>query len=262
MSSQNNNNNDNNDNNNNNSNVTPKSNLNPEAGAAAAGNDAAQIQDRAVADYLRRHPQFFKDKPTLLADMRIPHATGGAISLVERQIVALREVKERQQKQLDNLLQIARDNDQLNQRLHQFTLGIIRADSLEALATLLDERLRKDFAADRVSLHLLTEMPAAQSLAQAFVSDRAAFITLFQRLLSAGKPYCGRLTTDQINTLGVQQDEQIGSSALLPLGKQGRLGLLVIGSDDRQRFNTHIDTAFLARMADIIGTALSRHLGS
>ena len=50
---------------------------------------AQAIGEQDVADYLRRHPDFFEDKPTLLADLRVPHATGTAVSLVERQVAVL-----------------------------------------------------------------------------------------------------------------------------------------------------------------------------
>ena len=34
------------------------------------------LDDALVADYLRRHPEFFLNQDELLADLRIPHARG------------------------------------------------------------------------------------------------------------------------------------------------------------------------------------------
>ena len=44
-----------------------------------------------VADYLRAHPEFFESQTELLAELKIPHESGKAISLLERQVVILRE---------------------------------------------------------------------------------------------------------------------------------------------------------------------------
>ena len=119
-------------------------------------NAGLQIGEQGVTDYLRRHPEFFEDKPSLLADLRIPHHAGNAVSLVERQIQALRESNESRQAQLDALIQIARDNGALNYRLHQLTLQLMECDDLDSMLTIISNRLRKDFNADMVEICLLS----------------------------------------------------------------------------------------------------------
>ena len=44
-----------------------------------------------VASYLRENPDFFTDRDGLLAEMTVPHESGKAISLLERQVKILRE---------------------------------------------------------------------------------------------------------------------------------------------------------------------------
>jgi uncharacterized protein YigA (DUF484 family) len=46
--------------------------------------------------------------------------------------------------------------------------------------------------------------------------------------------------------------------ALVPLGDHGSLGLLALGSTDRDRFHPGMSTDFLARLADLISDVLSR----
>jgi uncharacterized protein YigA (DUF484 family) len=55
------------------------------------------------------------------------------------------------------------------------------------------------------------------------------------------------------------QAKDIGSVALLPLGTRGSLGLLALGSPDRDRFHPGMGTEFLARMADFVADALTAH---
>ena len=228
-------------------------------------NTSLQIDEQEVADYLRRHPRFFEDKPSLLSDLRVPHQAGSAVSLVERQVTTLRESNENRQAQLDGLIQIARDNDRLNFHLHQLTLQLMEAGELEVLLAIISDRLKNDFDADLVSVHLLcSPVSEANSSLPEIVADVDTFNRLFKRVLKGtkgrAKPYCGRLKDEQLQVLFADRAEDVGSSALLPLGNEGSLGLLAIGSLDRYRFSLGTDTDFLARMAEIIAAALGKHL--
>ena len=51
----------------------------------------ATVHRRGLAAFLRSNPDFFLRNGDLLANLRLPHISGGAISLVERQIEVLRE---------------------------------------------------------------------------------------------------------------------------------------------------------------------------
>jgi uncharacterized protein YigA (DUF484 family) len=227
------------------------------------------IDEEEVADYLRRHPKFFEDKSSLLSDLRVPHQTGSAVSLVERQVATLRESNENRQAQLDGLIQIARDNDRLNFHLHQLTLELMEAEKLESLLAIISNRLKEDFETDVAVVHLLcSPLEEANSNLPEIIVDIDDFNRQFKRIFNgnkgevkgSAKPYCGRLKTEQLKVLFADHSENIGSSAVLPLGKQGSLGLLAIGSFDRNRFTIGTDTDFLAHMAEIITAALGKHL--
>lgn len=223
--------------------------------------DVFIIGEQSVADYLRLHPGFFEDKPSLLSDLRVPHAAGNAVSLVERQVAVLRDGNESLQKQLNNLIHIARVNDQLNMQLHELTLCLVGNHNLEALLDVITYRLRQDFSADVVAVHLLASPRDPEYASRPeFEIDADTFCGSFQRLLSAGKPYCGRLKTEQLQILFDGQMDAVGSTAFLPLGETGSLGVLAIGSFDRHRFAPDADTAFLGRMAAIVAAALRPQL--
>jgi len=229
--------------------------------ASKSANTGSQPDEQSVADYLRRHPGFFEDKPTLLADLRVPHATGSAVSLVERQVAVLRESNASLQKQLKELVQVARENGQLNVQLHKFTLQIIENDSLDALLVLINKQLCRNFSASRVALRLLVGAGDGKSVSRdEFPADADAFRGLFRRLLSAGKPHCGPLNGEQLVALFGEQAESIASSAVLPLGKQGDLGLLAIGSFEKDRYHTSMDTSFLDNLAEVITVAMGKYL--
>jgi uncharacterized protein YigA (DUF484 family) len=220
------------------------------------------LSEQEVAAYLRQHPDFFERHLSLLTELTVPHNTGGgAVSLVERQVELLRAANQKQQKQLDDLIQIARENEHLNTQLHEFTLQLMQCVDLAGMLAFIQKRLLRDFHVDEVSLHLFVP-PKDPALAQgeAFVLGRAALSGPFQRVLDAGKPYCGKLKDEQVATLFNTGKHEIASAVALPLGQGGSLGLLGIGSQDRLRFQPSADTNFLLRMAQVISTGLSRHL--
>ena len=50
------------------------------------------LAEREVADFLRRHPDFFERHLALLTELVVPHSgRTGAVSLLERQVTVLRD---------------------------------------------------------------------------------------------------------------------------------------------------------------------------
>jgi uncharacterized protein YigA (DUF484 family) len=228
-----------------------------------SGNQApGELSEQEVVAFLRQHPDFFERHLSLLTELKVPHDTGGgAVSLVERQVELLRTANKKQQKQLDDLIQIAHENDHLNTQLHEFTLQLMACADLEAMLTFIQKRLLRDFHVDEVVLHLFVPpKDSDQAGREEFIKDKDAFSGPFQRVLSTGKPYCGKLKDDQVSTLFKARAHEIASAVALPLGQSGDIGLLGIGSLDRLRFQPSADTSFLVRMAQIITAGLSRHL--
>src|SRR5690606_36444363 len=85
--------------------------------------DADGIDEAGVIEYLLQNPDFLERHPQLLAELRIPHPCGTAVSLLEHQARVLRERNRALQARLDELLAVARDNDRLAARTHPMTLG-------------------------------------------------------------------------------------------------------------------------------------------
>ena len=118
--------------------------------------------------------------------------------------------------------------------------------------------LREDFDAFHAALVLIG--PAADPALPSFVrSVRAddAHLKSFETLFASGKPRCGQARDSQREFLFGPEGMEMGSVALVPLGDKGSLGLLALGSADRDRFHPGMSTEFLARLADLISDALS-----
>ena len=79
-----------------------------------------QAEEARVIRYLKENPAILMDYPQIFSALSIPHQTGGATSLVERQLKLLREENKQLRSKIDELVGIARDNEELNRRFHRW----------------------------------------------------------------------------------------------------------------------------------------------
>ncbi len=225
----------------------------------ARGLAAVDTEEESVAAYLQRNPEFFERHTALLARLRLPHSHGGStISLVERQIEVLREKQAGLESKLAELVRVARANDAIAERLHRFTRRLLRGVPRAEAVAHIEAGLREDFDAFNAAL-VLVGMPPDPSL-PAFVRTVNADdpqLKSFESLFQSGKPRCGQARDSQREFLFGPEGLEMGSLALVPLGDRGAVGLLALGSADRDRFHPGMSTEFLGRLADLITDALS-----
>jgi uncharacterized protein len=231
----------------------------------ARGLAAKESEEDAIAAYLQHNPEFFERHQTLLTRLRIPHARGGStISLVERQIEVLREKHAALEEKLAELVSVARANDTIAEKLHRFTRRLLRAGSRAEAVARIEAGLREEFDAFHCVLVLLGEYPdlAPQRFVRT-VAHEDAGLKSFETLFASAKPRCGQARDTQREFLFGPDSNDIGSVALVPIGeKDSALGVLALGSTDRDRFHPGMSTEFLARMADLIADSLAPPSGA
>ena len=219
------------------------------------------LSDETVAQYLQNNPDFFERHSAVLEKLRLPHARGGAaVSLVERQVDVLRERHKTLERRLHELVEVARTNEELGEKVHRLARRLIAAGGREAAVGVIESALREDFSA-RNAVLIIFGTPAAGAAADggAFlrVMERTApDIKMFEPLLESGKPRCGQIRDTQRDYLFGKETVEIGSAALLPLGLGGSIGLLAIGSSDAQHYHPGMNTEILTRIGDLIAQAL------
>jgi hypothetical protein len=222
------------------------------------------LSDTEVADYLLTYPDFFERNAAVLARLRIPHVreAGLTVSLVERQIEVLRERNQSLERKLKELVDVARANDALADRIHRLSQRLIQARTLAETIQAIERSLREDFdAALAVLVLFLPEAREMEAHAPQFLraaDPSLAAVKSFESLLHAGKPRCGQIKGGQRDFLFGKDADAVGSVALTPLGPQGGLGLLAIGASDVERFHPLMSTEFLSRIGDLVAFALTR----
>lgn len=220
--------------------------------ASESDNTSLEEREAQIVRYLTDHSDFFERHPALLRTLQIPHESGAAVSLIERQVESLREQVHHYQSHLEELVNVARENEALQERMHRLTLALIDAASFEEVMNALEDELHDDFKADAMELRLFSN----NHLEDHLLDDKPEHIATFEQFFAESVPICGPLQPAQLNFIFGTEGDEIASTALIPLKNDGVLGLLAIGSRDPNRFAAHQGTQFLMRLGEVIGRTL------
>lgn len=201
-----------------------------------------------VAQYLQDNPQFFEEHIETLAHINLPHPHGGrTVSLGERQLLALREKNKMLEKKLQELIEYAKENDALQHKVHEFVVALFAARDLNTLQEMIPHLLRDIFSVPHTALRLWQiNPPSAEVLT---FSD------------SLAHPVClHHAAHDTAGWFG-EDAAQLHSYAYLPLhaGSES-IGLLILASEDKQRFYPEMGTVFLQRIAGAVSSALHPYI--
>lgn len=223
----------------------------------------AELSEQAVHDYLSEHPDFFENHANLLIALNLPHASGGAVSLVERQVSVLRQKDLKLEKQLKELIDVARANDLLAAKIHELALQLLEAPDLKSTIIALEEGMRSGFGADQAVLVVFGDPDAFDDIdAGRFfrvVEKKSDTLGPFKTFLDGGSARCGQIRDAQRDFLFQEEADEVGSAALVPLGDHAQIGFLAIGSADTDRFHPGMSIDFLTRLGDLVAGALKRH---
>jgi uncharacterized protein YigA (DUF484 family) len=227
----------------------------PKSGAAALHPDTDEAR---VAAFLATQPDFFDRHPTLLSQLRLPHVRGdlSTVSLVERQVEVLRERTRDLDAKLRALVDNGRGNDALALKMHRLATRLIGARDGGARLAAIEASLREDFAAREFTLVLTRPASGASPPYVRHVAVDDPGLKALESLFAAAKPRCGRVRDAQRDFLFPHAGIAIGSVALVPLAIGGTPALLAIASVDVDHFNPTMSTDFLARIGELIATAL------
>ncbi len=214
-----------------------------------------EVKADDVAAWLKANPDFFITHSDVFSTMRVPHPEGDhAISMVERQLISLRERNAKLEKQLSELIGFGQHNDSLIEKLHRLTLALLRADDAEMTLAVIHESLRSDFAmqfsatrwwGEPISLHPLEEANLCSSELKSYVAG-------------LDRPYVGPNAAHESRSWLGANGSEAQSFAYVPLLDGGVSGVLMLASGDADRFTPDMATDVLTRLAHLTSAALGR----
>ena len=209
-----------------------------------------------VAEYLRQNPGFFENHVDILVNLQIPHPHGGrAVSIGERQLVAVREKSRLLEDKLRELIAFGEDNDAVGEKVHRLSCRLMDAPSLDASLDTLYLDLLDHFAVPHVAVRLwrvAEENPETKEFG-AVAGEMREFV----EKMSA--PYCGHHAVYESQAWFGEAAPHLKSFALVALKRDDfNFGVVALASEDPKRFYPEMGTLYLGRIGELVSHALWR----
>ncbi|QLA82896.1 DUF484 family protein [Acidovorax sp. JMULE5] len=220
------------------------------------------ITEDDIAQFLTNTPGFFERHAEVLASVQITSPHGArAVSLQERQAEMLREKIKGLEQRIMEMVRNSTENAAIANKVHQWTGSLLQVRDPFDLPQAVVDGVRTLFDVPQAAVRVW-EVAAPYidaDFTQGASEDARAFAS------SLTMPFCGpNLGFEPAAWLANEAGEPAQSLALLPL-RAGAIdsatpafGLLVLGSQDPQRFDATMGTDFLSRMAELASAALLR----
>ena len=216
------------------------------------------LHEAQMRDFLERDPDFFQRNPDLLRTLHIPHASGDAVSLVERQISVLRERNVDLRHRLRDLTDAARDNEQLYTNTRRLVLELLEVQTLQSLFDTFAHSMQRDFRTDQAAIIVFDDGAGDNADESCRRAAHAGVTARLGALIKGDRPACGALRTEEFNYL-FPSARGSGSAALVPMRhRDTELGLIAVGSADAKRYHPGMGTVFLEHIAAVIARLLPR----
>jgi uncharacterized protein YigA (DUF484 family) len=215
------------------------------------------LSETQVIEFLEAHPDFLERNPTLLTKLKFSHQVGdGAVSLIERQVQALREEQQQFAQRFEQLAANAQLNQQLLDKIEKFTIELLDCANAQPMLHRTHHLLDSLFGLQLSQILFEEKMrPELTKGIQRLKSDE---MTQIVELVKDKPAYLGRSPEWISNIIGSADASGLKSIALMPLAVEKGHAFILLGSQDEQRFRTDMGSNFLTYIGALIGRLLDR----
>jgi uncharacterized protein YigA (DUF484 family) len=211
----------------------------------------SELSPEQIKTYLQTHPDFFEYHPDLLELISLPHESGAAVSLVERQISVLRERNLEMRQRISGMLEAAKTNDKLFDKTKRLVLALLDTKDLPSIVDTLSESLSNDFQVEFHSLTLFGDLKSIPTCNAKIISQEQANKRV-GTLLRTNRAICGVLGSDELSFLFGEKSAEVGSVAAVPLSHGSAFGILAIGHSDPNYYRSSMGTLFITYIAEVL----------
>jgi hypothetical protein len=214
------------------------------------------VNEREVVAFLCRYPDFFELHPEILIELSIPHPESGqAVSLLERQLTALRAQLSAERQHRIQLMARAEQNELLQRRLRTLFLALAEVVDIGQLLSQVPSILVQEFDLACVTLRVLqARAPSLEREEVVTIND--AMQAILGRLESGGGFCDDQPPLELKHFLFGKQAKYVGSIAIVGILAQG--GVLALGAREVERYRPGTDTTFLELVGEFISATCRR----
>ena len=222
-------------------------------------NTMQKVDAASVSKYLMQNPNFFQQHAELLSEIKLEHVSGGAISLIERQVAVLREKNQLLENNILQLVQIAQDNEVLQEQLHRIAQRMIEVENNNNIFAVVSDLLSNEFPVLEVSLRLTAindewTLPREQSVTEGELEQ-----PVLRSIFLDNERECQFLMDEELNTFFPGR-LNVRSGVAIPLRANQNFGVLLLESTNEERFREGMGTLFLDNLADLLSRKFKKML--
>ena len=204
---------------------------------------AKKLDSKDVELFLLDNLDFFETRESLVSELKFKHSQSSASSILERQVIKLREEHKNIIELLRSFIDTASINEDLFKKSKDLTLKILESDTEEDIKKTVEQSFKKDFEVDKCMLEFY-DNNALDKI------ENATGLSMHK-----GAIHCGSFSNEKM--LYLFSDKKIESLVIAVIVIGEKIGLLKLGSYDRTKYLGDEDTTFIEYIRDILEKKLT-----
>jgi hypothetical protein len=197
-----------------------------------------KIDPKEVELFLLDNLDFFESRESLVSELKFKHSSSSASSLLERQIIKLRDEQKNLMDLLSSFIKTATLNEDLFNKSKDLTLSILESSTGEEVIKKVQEDFKKNFNVDNCILELLDGNQINEVESKTEMS------------FHKGAIHCGSFSKEKMKFLFGDEKVESMAVAVMIVGKD--IGLLKLGSYERTKYLGDEDTTFIEYVRDVL----------
>ena len=203
-----------------------------------------KLNPKDVELFLLDNLDFFQSRESLVAEMKFKHSSSSASSLLERQIIKLREEHKNLINLISSFVETASINEDLFNKSKNLTLKILESGSKKEIVKVVENTFKKDFKVDKPLLKFYKN------------EEIDALEKVTNLSFHKGAIHCGSFSSEKMSELF--KDKKVESMVVSVIVIDSEIGLLMLGSYDRTKYLGDEDTTFIEYIRDVLEKKLSK----
>ena len=193
--------------------------------------------------FLLDNLDFFVTRESLVSEMKFKHSQSSASSILERQIMKLRDEHKNVIELLKSFIDTATINEDLFKKSKDLTLKILESATSDSIKEIVEKSFKKDFGVDECLIEFF-DNKAIDKI------EKGTGLSMHK-----GAVHCGSFSNEKMGFLF--KDNKIESLVVAVIVLKDQVGLLKLGSYDRAKYLGDEDTTFIEYIRDILEKKLS-----
>jgi len=199
---------------------------------------AKKIDVKDVELFLLDNLDFFVTRESLVSEMKFKHSQSSASSILERQIMKLRDEHKNVIELLKSFIDTATINEDLFKKSKDLTLKILESATSDSIKEIVEKSFKKDFGVDECLIEFF-DNKAIDKI------EKGTGLSMHK-----GAVHCGSFSNEKMGFLF--KDNKIESLVIAVIVLKDQVGLLKLGSYDRAKYLGDEDTTFIEYIRDIL----------